>query len=182
MAHSEFDPLSCCGGIAPLAGLNVAECKSSAGSEGVLHYGGTAVWHYLLEGSKRWGGIYTSRDHWASPASALWITFPDKWPLRQGHLHFPSNPPRALCVRVSGLVFSPLINGVYYSVLLNFISSGPLQDIEQALSFLPLSPPVAARLWVCACEFVCACPRSSAARTHLSAGNTHRMRRHTFTY
>lgn len=63
----------------------------------------------------------------------------------KGTFTFPATL-RERCVCVSGLVFSPLINGVYYSVLLNFISSGPLQDIEQALSFLPLSPPVAARL------------------------------------
>lgn len=78
-----------------------------------------------------------SSDHQASPAMALWITHSDKRPRTQGHLHSTTT----LCVlyicvvrahvRVSA--FS-LINGLYYSELLNFISSGSLWGIEQALS------------------------------------------------
>ena len=44
---------------------------------------------------------------------------------------------------MSGLAFFSVINGLHYLVLLNFISSGSLQDIEQAL---PLP---------CVCELVC---------------------------
>lgn len=79
-----------------------------------------------------------SSDHQASPAMALWITHSDKRPRTQGHLHSTTNPLRAVymrCVRAHVRVSAfSLINGLYYSELLNFISSGSLWGIEQALS------------------------------------------------
>lgn len=53
--------------------------------------------------------------------------------------------------RMSGFAFSPLINGLHYLVLLNFILSGSLQDIEQALplTFLQCCVSLFAGLYPC---------------------------------
>lgn len=60
-----------------------------------------------------------------------------------------------LCVRICA--FS-LINGLYYSVLLNFIWSGSPQGVERALSFC-----------LCLCVFfsLCVCLFSSDPQTHI---------------
>lgn len=136
---------SCCGGISPVAGLTVCEgltewCKSVHRGESVLHYRGTAVLHYVLRFKAMRRNLHKHRPS-ASPATVLWITYSDKWPRAQGHLHFTTSlwgrcTYTCLCVYVR-LSFFSLINGLYYLELLNFISSGSLQRTEHAL-LLPL--------------------------------------------